>query len=290
MKRATAYFLASIMAMFLLPAISFAQILNGGFEDWTNDNPDNWLTNNVPGFYVPISQSNSNHSGSYSVKGEVVDYSTVAMPPTLLSGGIGGGFSVSEKYLSLTGYYEFAPLGGDILLISVLMYNSNTPIGVGSVEILDAAPNYTPFALGIEYANTELIPDNVVITVIISNSGDTHIGSEFKLDDLALSMTPTSVAAASGNLPSSTVLHQNYPNPFNPSTTIVFSLLQNSEVTLTIYDVSGKVVDKLINRQNMAAGFHAIPWKPSTILTSGVYFYTLEAGAFSQSKRMLFIK
>jgi len=291
MKRVTACILLSSLAIFLLPGMSFAQILNGGFEQWTGNNPDNWLTNNSQGFYVPITQSNSNHSGSYSVKGEVVDYQTIAMPPILMSGGAGGGFTISEKYLSLTGYYEFAPVGGDELFISALLYNSSSPIGAGSIEILSSAASFTPFSLGIEYIPTALIPDNILITITISNSvGDAHLGSEFKLDDIALSMTPTSVEVANGNLPSSNVLNQNYPNPFNPYTIIGFSLPQNSEVSLVIYDVNGKVVDKLIDRQNMTAGYHSIQWKPNTMLPSGVYFYNLKAGTFSQSKRMIFIK
>ena len=291
MKKVTVFILFCFLTIFLLPAAIPAQILNGGFEQWTGNTPDNWLTNNAEGFYVPITQSNSNHSGSYSVKGEVVNYQTIAMPPMLISGGAGGGFTISEKYLSLTGYYEFAPVGGDELFISALLYNGSSPIGAGSIEILGSAASYTPFSVGIEYIDTQLIPDNIVITIIIGASvGDPHSGSEFKLDDLALSMTPTDVAVTPGTFPSSTVLNQNYPNPFNPSTTIGFSLPQNSEVSLTIYDLSGQVVTRLIDRQNMAAGYHSVPWKPNTVLPSGVYFYDLEAGTFSQSKRMVFIK
>jgi hypothetical protein len=170
------------------------------------------------------------------------------------------------------------------------MYNSSTLIGGGSLDIQNAAASFTSFALGIEYYDQILIPDNIMITVVIGNSGDIHLNTEFKLDDISLSMTPTSVETVNGTLPSSTMLNQNYPNPFNPSTIIGFSLPRSSEVSLTIYDVSGKVVDNLINRQDMAAGYHSIAWKPDMMLPSGVYFYSLEAGTFSQSKRMIFIK
>ncbi len=232
MKRATVCILSGILAIFLLPSINFAQILNGGFEQWTGNTPDNWLANNALTFYTPITQSNSSHGGSYSVKGQVVDYLSIAVPPILTAGAAGNGFTISQKYLSLTGYYEFAPVGGDELVITVWMYNSSTLIGGGSVEIQSAAPSYTSFALGIEYFDEVLTPDNIMITMVIGNTGDIHLNTEFKLDDLELSMTPTDVVVAPGTFPSSTVLNQNYPNPFNPSTTIGFSLLQNGEVVL----------------------------------------------------------
>jgi hypothetical protein len=290
MKKGTIFTLLCLTAIFLFPVASFAQILNGGFEQWTGNTPDNWLTDNALSLYTPITQSNSKHSGSYSVKGQVVDYQSIPISPILTAGAGGNGFSVSQKYLSLTGYYEFAPVGGDELVITVLMYNSSTLIGGGSLDIQNAAASFTSFALGIEYYDQILIPDNIMITVVIGNSGDIHLNTEFKLDDISLSMTPTSVETVNGTLPSSTMLNQNYPNPFNPSTIIGFSLPRSSEVSLTIYDVSGKVVDNLINRQDMAAGYHSIAWKPDMMLPSGVYFYSLEAGTFSQSKRMIFIK
>jgi hypothetical protein len=289
MKKATTSVLFLLTVIFLFPATIFAQILNGGFEQWTGNTPDNWLTDNAPSLYTPITQSNSSHSGSYSVKGQVVDFLSTAVVPILVAGTTGDGFSVSQKYLSLTGYYEFTPVGGDELVITVLMLNNSTLIGGGSVDIVNAASSFTYFSVGLEYFQ-ELTPDTAMITITVGNSNDIHLNTEFKLDDLELSMTPTSVSAAPGVIPSTNVLNQNYPNPFNPSTTIGFLLPQNSVVSLTVYDVSGQMIEKLINRQNLAAGYHAIPWKPAAIIPSGVYFYRLETGSFSETKRMMFIK
>jgi spore coat protein A len=83
-------------------------------------------------------------------------------------------------------------------------------------------------------------------------------------------------------------LDQNYPNPFNPSTTINFTVPQNSQVTLKIYDVLGKEVSTLIN-QVVPAGNHEVNFD-ATGLPSGVYFYNLTAGNFVENKKMMLMK
>jgi hypothetical protein len=83
-------------------------------------------------------------------------------------------------------------------------------------------------------------------------------------------------------------LKQNYPNPFNPSTTIEYALPQNAQVTLKVYNVIGQEVKTLANGVE-PAGVHSIKFD-ATNLTSGVYFYRLQAGSFSQVNRMLLLK
>jgi hypothetical protein len=293
MKETASRILLIVAGIFLLPVIIFAQILNGGFEDWTGINPDNWYVNNVPGFYVPITESSTSHSGNHALEGQVVTFSNTTVPPILISGGSMGGFTVSEKYLSLEGYYQFKTDEADQLDIAVIMYDSTSSvIGGGSLEILTPVSTYTLFSVGIEYFYPDLTPDKVLIEMIVSNSSSdsVHLGTEFLLDDLSLSMTPTNVQITPTPVSSTMALAQNYPNPFNPVTMISFSLAAASEVTLSVYDITGKQVDKLIDRQEMASGYHSLQWKPNSEVPSGVYFYRLKTGTFSQTKRMLFIK
>ena len=89
-------------------------------------------------------------------------------------------------------------------------------------------------------------------------------------------------------LPSEYSLGQNYPNPFNPATTISFTLPEKSNVTLEVFDISGKMVSTLVNG-NMEAGYHSYSFNASE-LSSGVYFYRLMAGGFSQVKKMILVK
>ncbi len=80
----------------------------------------------------------------------------------------------------------------------------------------------------------------------------------------------------------------NYPNPFNPSTEISFELYISSVVKLTIYDITGREIDVLVNGElNPAA--HKFTWN-GTNYSSGVYFYRLETNGFTQTKKMLLVK
>lgn len=88
--------------------------------------------------------------------------------------------------------------------------------------------------------------------------------------------------------PSSFNLSQNYPNPFNPSTTIRFSLPIAGIVKLKVYNVLGEKVETLLNGF-ADAGFHEINFNAEH-LQSGIYFYTLNAGEFAQTKKMILLK
>ncbi len=83
-------------------------------------------------------------------------------------------------------------------------------------------------------------------------------------------------------------LEQNYPNPFNPTTNISYVLPKAENVSLKIYDVLGREVATLVNEVK-AAGAYTVPFNASN-LSSGVYFYKLQAGSFVQTKKMMLVK
>ncbi|NUM71084.1 MAG: T9SS type A sorting domain-containing protein [Ignavibacteriaceae bacterium] len=83
-------------------------------------------------------------------------------------------------------------------------------------------------------------------------------------------------------------LEQNYPNPFNPSTTIRFSLPDDANVKLDIYNSNGELVKTLIN-SGMKKGFHSVNFDASGF-ASGVYLYRIDAGSFSSVRKMLLMK
>ncbi len=83
-------------------------------------------------------------------------------------------------------------------------------------------------------------------------------------------------------------LSQNYPNPFNPTTTINFSIPQNDFVTLKVFDVLGNEVRTLIN-EVMESGYHRIQFDAGK-LTSGIYYYKLQTGTESETKKMVILK
>ncbi|HPG39311.1 MAG TPA: cellulase family glycosylhydrolase [bacterium] len=83
-------------------------------------------------------------------------------------------------------------------------------------------------------------------------------------------------------------LEQNYPNPFNPATEISFSLPRAGHVTVIVYDVLGREIDKLADTQ-MSAGEHSLAWRPKD-LGSGVYFYKLNTPDHTAMKKCLYLK
>ncbi len=93
------------------------------------------------------------------------------------------------------------------------------------------------------------------------------------------------------NLPDNFFLHQNYPNPFNPSTIISYSLPAASNVTLKVFNTLGEVAATLIDNEWKEAGYHNYQFPIINYqLPSGVYFYQLQAGEFSQTRKFTFIK
>lgn len=83
-------------------------------------------------------------------------------------------------------------------------------------------------------------------------------------------------------------LSQNFPNPFNPSTEIRYHIPKLGLVKLKIYDVLGREVEMLVN-ENQTAGSHKVTFN-STKLASGVYFYKIYVGDFSEIKKMTLVK
>ena len=89
-------------------------------------------------------------------------------------------------------------------------------------------------------------------------------------------------------IPSAYALSQNYPNPFNPSTTINYELPKSNFVSLKVYDMMGREVANLVN-QTQDAGFYSIKFDASK-LTSGIYFYKIQAADFSAVKKLMLVK
>ncbi|RKY03796.1 hypothetical protein DRP77_05390, partial [Candidatus Poribacteria bacterium] len=99
-------------------------------------------------------------------------------------------------------------------------------------------------------------------------------------------------------LPLRNALHQNYPNPFNPETWIPFQLAEEAYVTIEIYDSLGRLVRRL-DLGRLRAGYYlgkseAAYWdgrdEEGQLLPSGVYFYTIRAGDFSETRRMVILR
>ena len=95
------------------------------------------------------------------------------------------------------------------------------------------------------------------------------------------------------NSPEKFRLNQNYPNPFNPVTSLSYDLPEDSYVIITIYDMLGNVVNNLVNTYQ-SSGYKSVQWNATNNegqpVSAGVYLYSIEAGEFRQTKKMILLK
>jgi hypothetical protein len=154
---------------------------------------------------------------------------------------------------------------------------SDTTISISS-NSLDALLNVTS-------------QDIATITYVVSSSdGEYMVASdvgEFVLFRAALGVN------GGLSVPDVYALHQNYPNPFNPVTTLQYDLPEDAMVNITIYDMMGRVVSNLVSTQQNA-GYKSIQWNATNNqgqpVSAGLYLYTIQAGEFRQTKKMVLLK
>ena len=160
--------------------------------------------------------------------------------------------------------------------IIILMYNvSGKTIDPGNGPVLTI-----PFTLSHE-ARGEC--ELKFQQVILADEEAQAIPSEVKSVPVAIHNT----------LPTTYALSQNYPNPFNPETVIDFQLPQESHVNLTIFNMLGQEIRRLMDEKK-SGGYYKVVWDGKSevgeSVASGVYFYSLKAGHFSSIKKMMLLK
>ncbi len=131
----------------------------------------------------------------------------------------------------------------------------------------------------------------IVVNTQLIGSGSFTIPNANALGQLKLFVNynnANDVKLESSLIPNSIELRQNYPNPFNPATTIRFSIKELSDVRLRVFNLLGKEEALLVNEQ-LQAGSYSVDFDASG-LSSGTYFYQLNAGGNIISKKMIFLK
>ena len=286
MKRSVLF---AVLFFSLLPfSAVWAQILNGGFESWTNGNPDNWFTNNAPPAYTTVTKSTDAHSGSAALMGATVNYSSIILAPTVAAGTADVGFTVNTRNNSITGYYKFTPVGGDSLYITAVLDKSSVGIGGGLIAIGATVATYTQFVLPIVYTSGDT-PDKLSLQFALKPGGTAyHIGTTFQIDDVVYGAA-SSVGEYAPQAPAVFTLAQNYPNPFNPSTSIRFTVPTNGRATLRVFNTLGQEVARIFDGEATAGTYHQVEFDASA-LASGTYFSRLDFGGKVQMKKMLLLK
>ncbi|MGA7161385.1 MAG: T9SS type A sorting domain-containing protein [Bacteroidota bacterium] len=194
------------------------------------------------------------------------------------------GMMFPNQYLT-KGYSSSGPWGNQTFVDSVLSITQTVNSSVGTfnncLEICESHFDSTGTAIWREYhyyaygvgmvKNERTMPANEAHTDELVSYGTTGV------HDNAVNLTPKTFS-----------LSQNYPNPFNPSTSIRYQLPEKSYVTLKVFTLLGKEIATLVNKE-LPAGSYSIEWN-AVALSSGVYFYHLQAGNYSETKKLVLLK
>lgn len=197
---------------------------------------------------------------------------------------------------------EFLTAGVNQLAIAILTKPPEQGgYGISALQAALVAPSIAN-ALIAHYSGNETMTSQIQALInTFMASGDqnmnllgtalTAIWTDLPPDDLTLEMNLRPVTAVAENHPvlaQQFALMQNYPNPFNPSTQIAFSLSENSEILVMVYDMAGRAVRTLANG-SFPAGTHHVSFN-SDGLASGVYLYQLETPKATLQRKMMLVK
>ncbi len=131
---------------------------------------------------------------------------------------------------------------------------------------------------------------NDPVAIKVDNNGSIYVSAQTgsKTTTIKYSQQLVGMGNNNNNIAEGFGLKQNYPNPFNPSTTISFSIAKQNRVKISVFDIAGKLITELVN-ETMNAGNYEVLFNASN-LSSGTYFYRIEAGDFTEVKKMMLVK
>ena len=143
--------------------------------------------------------------------------------------------------------------------------------------------------------NSSIEVDAEVVSFLSITASTATENTAGKALDLAIDFSAAWAAAKPlAALPLANSLSQNYPNPFNPETTISYALSSDVIVSLTIYNIAGQVVRKLVDGEALAAGQYQAVWdgrsESGASVASGMYFYLLHAGDYVAKRKMVLLR
>ena len=203
-------------------------------------------------------------------------------------------------------YYQFTitPVTGNTFTISSTGFTHSTSTATITAAVYFSTNNGTSFTqLGSDIPVTSTQTPLTDTTHITVNSGVTLImriygwaaasaNTKFRIRAMVISGT-TAIATSVNNqisgTPSSYGLYQNYPNPFNPTTNIKWQMPNAGMIKIGVYDLSGKEVAVLVNEE-LIAGTYEVQWNALATMASGIYFYKMTAGDFSETKKLVLLK
>jgi hypothetical protein len=169
-----------------------------------------------------------------------------------------------------------------------LSFNDQKAVIIGNFNVVNQSidPDFFHTGTWYDYFSGDSIIVSDLNESINLDPGQFHIYSNFYIDPPEDNLLSTH--AQSVFLPNSIEIKQNYPNPFNPSTLIQISSSGDEQTSLQIFDINGKLVDTLMDR-NFISGINTYHWNASSH-PSGIYIARLSSGSITKSIKMLLVK
>lgn len=267
----------------------------------------------IIGTTVYIARNDSNGgSPSYYAQSDINGLFQIGIPPSALNGHTWNiAEPVKNQNAVITQTLGFGQLGvislGDSIVHNLTQYTVNSTIS-GTITLENAPPGF-PFQLyavnsdsGESYTTSDASTGNFTFpvsnkiynyTISITNfflSGFTfpNVVAHPGQSGISYNITLTGVVEREAGIPKEFALQQNYPNPFNPTTEILYDVPKASVVKLSVFNVLGQEVARLVDGEQNPGKYRA-PFNASN-LSSGIYFYRLSAGSFVSTKKMILIK
>lgn len=264
------------LILVLFTTLTFAQIPNAGFENWSNGSPAGWTTNNsIAGGLV--TETNDAYAGNEAAMLNVVGTN---------GGSISATFAVPAIPDSLYGWYLGNFVSGDVLLVQCSTKSGTTATSGALGSFSTTAVIYKKF--GVKYSATPgSAADSASITLSLHNStGSVNAGTSSIIDALSFgAYLSDGIAPVTGNA----FLQSCMPNPATNTASIIFSLNGSSNVNLALYDVTGKKVKTLLENTELTDGQYKLP-VDVTSLPAGVYLYTLLVNGQQYTQKMVVAK
>ena len=180
--------------------------------------------------------------------------------------------------------------------------NASTQFNVYTLEwtpeqMIFSVNGYVHYTYNPNPQNSETWPFDAPQYLLMNIAIESSITSSFTETEMEIDYVRVYEASTLSNQTETVPVYfnavQNFPNPFNPLTTLKYDLLEDSFVEIKIYDMLGNLVNNLVN-QNQMQGYKSVQWNATNNqgqpVSTGLYFYTIQAGDFIQTKKMLLLK
>ena len=242
-------------------------VIEGGEDD-----------SNIENLSVEVSEATTLDLGTSVIMGDGVfwlqDGATVA---TAHADGVAGTFQLEEDgELDFGAEPSFVFNGAEAQVTSEMM-----PTTVNNLVIDNEA--------GVTLSQETTINGVLrLVAGVFDNTIPFTLGPEGTIEREGGSLTVTTATDGPADVPAEFALHQNYPNPFNPTTTIRYDIKERSDVTITVYDAMGRAVVQLVDGSR-APGSYEVEWNARS-MSSGVYYYRIDAGTWSATRGLMLVK